>query len=360
MDFNIDNIWDKAAANFEIKIEFLFKSCANCLVFQWGQPTGQGSLRQCSRCKVLLYCSRRCQIEHWMLVHKQHCGRLAKAAAEERKNNKTTSTSSVTIGSHHPFPLDGMLEDIRETVILTIQKIIMKICSTNHPASWIYAEDLLKMENGINFARQLIWMSRKVYPKKVKAWTYADLFHWVIEFYGKHRNIHVRGASRGRMATLDLWSTLFLFLGRAMFLSDLDTIDFVEFKHSNEENKPFYIILRQMAEACSSTSFPSFSSLLKIFCGGSLIQNCSYCSATITIVAIAWEVKGIKVASMPVVHFTPYLGPLFCCRKHRCCQSLSEQDRDNLRGQNILREAYRKHGGIKCDYCHMLSEKTHR
>ena len=71
--------------------------CANCFVFHW-KEVKPDSLQKCGRCKVLQYCSKECQEEHWDMVHKEHCGKMARA----RK-----SAESVGIYSHHPFPATG-------------------------------------------------------------------------------------------------------------------------------------------------------------------------------------------------------------------------------------------------------------
>ena len=36
------------------------------------------TLLQCGQCKIVSYCSRQCQVEHWHRVHKQQCKYLAK------------------------------------------------------------------------------------------------------------------------------------------------------------------------------------------------------------------------------------------------------------------------------------------
>ena len=46
------------------------QKCANCLLFGWAQPEDPGSLQRCGKCKVLQYCDKECQAEHWMLVDK--------------------------------------------------------------------------------------------------------------------------------------------------------------------------------------------------------------------------------------------------------------------------------------------------
>ena len=45
--------------------------CANCSAFDW--PQAATGLRRCARCRVLWYCGRPCQEEHWDKVHKRHC-----------------------------------------------------------------------------------------------------------------------------------------------------------------------------------------------------------------------------------------------------------------------------------------------
>jgi hypothetical protein len=49
--------------------------CANCAVYDWKQAANV-NLR-CSRCKVMSYCGKECQLEHWAKHHKQQCKALA-------------------------------------------------------------------------------------------------------------------------------------------------------------------------------------------------------------------------------------------------------------------------------------------
>ena len=57
--------------------------CANCLLFDWAKSGVAVKLQQCKQCKVLEYCGQACQEEHWKLIHKNHCKKMARAFEEE-------------------------------------------------------------------------------------------------------------------------------------------------------------------------------------------------------------------------------------------------------------------------------------
>ena len=82
--------------------------CANCLLFDWAEPGVGVKLQQCKQCKVLEYCGQACQEEHWKLIHKSHCKKMARAFEEE---------GEWSIFPHHPFPEDGLVDDIGESLL---------------------------------------------------------------------------------------------------------------------------------------------------------------------------------------------------------------------------------------------------
>ena len=45
--------------------------CDNCNVVQ--NVSIHGRLKRCARCKVKMYCSKKCQREHWNKTHKHFC-----------------------------------------------------------------------------------------------------------------------------------------------------------------------------------------------------------------------------------------------------------------------------------------------
>jgi hypothetical protein len=60
-----------------IKMNETARTCANCENYAWAQPADPSNLLTCSKCKFMSYCSKECQLEHWVKVHKQHCKYLA-------------------------------------------------------------------------------------------------------------------------------------------------------------------------------------------------------------------------------------------------------------------------------------------
>jgi hypothetical protein len=66
---------------------FAAKECASCCV-----PDGRATRKDCPRCKLVAYCGKSCQTEHWKSGHKKFCVPVAErkaqaaAAATERWN----------------------------------------------------------------------------------------------------------------------------------------------------------------------------------------------------------------------------------------------------------------------------------
>ena len=173
--------------------------CANCSAFQWRQ-TEPAALRQCSRCKVLKYCSDDCQVEHWKLVHSKHCKKLA-AARKDESEGKNTSSMPVNICSNHPFPLDGLKKDVYEALLICVQKIVGEMKRINHPAFSVFPNELKDLELELDRSRSFIWFRRKTgfqenphapcLPSSVKAYVFCR-----------------------EIDPLGLWPTLFLFLAK--------------------------------------------------------------------------------------------------------------------------------------------------
>ena len=119
--------------------------CANCLVFQWKQPESAVRM-QCSKCKLMKYCSEECQAEHWKLVHSKHCKKLATAKKDENEG-KYSSSMTVSICSNHPFPLDGQPGDVCEALLVCVEKILDKMRGINHPAFFAFPNEVKDMEH---------------------------------------------------------------------------------------------------------------------------------------------------------------------------------------------------------------------
>ena len=78
-----------------------FKQCANCPSYKWPQPDNVD--KRCAGCKILHYCSKECQTEHWLKVHKFHCKYLSGSKVMKDSSHKSSSCrrcqSEIIIGS---------------------------------------------------------------------------------------------------------------------------------------------------------------------------------------------------------------------------------------------------------------------
>ena len=54
------------------------KCCANCVVYDWKQPTNKDLLKRCTGCRMIWYCGEMCQKEHWHHTHKNQCKYLSR------------------------------------------------------------------------------------------------------------------------------------------------------------------------------------------------------------------------------------------------------------------------------------------
>ena len=57
--------------------------CANCRLHGWKQLEDTRQLQRCKNCKVVQYCGKDCQREHWKKVHKEQCDHFVKSDSNQ-------------------------------------------------------------------------------------------------------------------------------------------------------------------------------------------------------------------------------------------------------------------------------------
>ena len=319
-------------------------------------------LKLCSSCKVVHYCSTDCQEENWKLVHKDHCKKLLLAKEEERAGNDT-SMLPVCLYSHHPFRKSGEPEDITETLVILMQKILIKMQATGHPALARLPAEMEDLEVRMKVNRSKIWFMRKV---GVKVGSSGGLDE-CSNLFNKTRLMAIQGKD-----SLDLWSTLHLVWLR---LDDQLTLNNV-----NMLNEPFRSVpekawagqesvvglfparLQELIQAFNNggIQFPTFQHLLKIFCGGSLVQQCSFCNTTVTVKAVCGEVADGGDQWLPLVVVKPHLPVLFSCAGYSCQYKLANKTMAFEYWRLAVMATCNKLAGNACDFCFKLSEEVHR
>ena len=80
-----------------------------------------------------------------------------------------------------------------------------------------------------------------------------------------------------------------------------------EFWNGLEEDcSIFTTAVDKIVNACKN-GIPSFAELLRVFCGGSLRQKCTFCRKSMMVEAICGDVKGSKFRT-PEVVLRPYIA----------------------------------------------------
>ena len=341
----------------EMRVTVLWNKCANCLVFGWEQVKPE-SLQKCGRCKVLQYCSKECQAEHWALVHKVHCQKMAWARQ---------SDESVGIFSQDPFPDPEVGVQSETTLVLVdiIQKVLVRLKSSN-PAAFLHIDQLPKLEAIMEMNRMWCYANRKVFPEQLKA------AHDVNEGGNSPDHPLFRGTCKIQLnneASQNIWSSLHLVWGRLIdweqtvsmsSLKDprqampLDAWeDFIE-----EDVGLFSVRLKELLIVFNS-KFISFKELLKAWCGGSLVQHCSFCDTTMTVEAVYGEVKGCK-RSVAAVSLRPNMTPMHCCGAPACEEEMNSKVKAWWKWRVAVSLAHNKLLGNSCNFCFKLSEEVHR
>merc|ERR1719234_581079 len=119
--------------------------------------------------------------------------------------------------------------------------------------------------------------------------------------------------------------------------------------------------LEARIRALGRPQFPSFQELLKIYCGGSLVQACSFCSSSFTVAAIFGEVESCKHnTNMPLVIPFHCLPPLFYCGATPCDQQIQIKADAWVNWSVAMCTTRTKLIKNRCDSCFKLASQVHR
>ena len=331
---------------------YMYTGCANCFVFGWVQPD-PAELRKCGKCKVLKYCGQECQAEHWKHVHKDQCKLLAKA--------RESSKIPVTIFSYIPLSSAALPENTLEALVGLILRVLAKMWDINHPVCSVFPSEMKKMEDDMMAIRRLIWADQKTFPKQAQRFPYcsldADNVNRILEYLFQS----------GMNDPLDLGSILLLLLRRLLGHKTVLQVNQMKepgamipkeaWSGAEKEVGVFPTRLQELIEAfyAKDQHFPSYEELLEIFCGGSLIQECSFCSSTIKLEALFGEKSGVGAAVV-----RPHSSPTFICGKSACNEEMLKR-MDAWNGWLIAVGALLNKLQItRCDFCFKFAEKVKR
>ena len=285
-------------------------------------------------------------------MHKQHCKKIASA-------KEVGPGVPVGMYSHHPFSVSKPIDPIDALVIL-IQNVLAKMQYKEQSVYTSVSGHLNKLEAGMSNCRAITWSERKMYPEKFKnfSWPFScRLFGTTSQIFDLE------------LFKQDSWRTLHLLWGRLVGCKSVLMMNALK---NPQETVPeeFWIGLQkevgifpsrvvELIKALSGTQIPSFEELLKIFCGGSLLQICSFCKTWMIVSAVCGEVEGCYELR-PTVCILPFLPPLFSCGAPPCAKEITGKSNTHSKMFHGLGASCIRLLPTRCDYCFKLAEKVHR
>jgi len=336
----------------------LSNKCANCLVFGWKLPA-LTTLQQCTRCKVLQYCSKSCQKEHWMLVHKSHCKKIA----ELRKDD--ASKVNIGIYTSHPFSVTKIPDDPFEAMFMVLERILTRMrSSTELFTDTRVNTQLVQLEEKVMENMGILWAHKKTMPM-------AMSFALAPGDAGVQIRMQMQTKGILPLKSQDVWSTLHL-MWEMLFHTRL----YMKLRSFKEPRKavpkkfwnlvedkmgPFPEYMAELVKAFYGDQFPSFTTLLKILCDGSLVHDCSICQKTMTVAAVNGLVLGLDPKKpVPTVNLYPHQSHIFCCGTPSCRQRTIAITDAWSKWSIGVSASYSRLCGMRCDCCFKLTEDVHR
>jgi len=407
--------------------------CANCRLYSW-EPTKVPSpvgpfyikenstdpLQRCSKCKVVFYCDKDCQTEHWEKVHKDKCKylrgdkemkaevhkhqELSCSSCKEEKEvgnvikmkddphwgchmagsrdefwNNPTFTYRSSDGDLYDAPLSMEIGEFTgnytsrvEHVVSILQKILYKMEITEHKLSKREEFDNLSQE--IFFLRHDFLMTAVTIP--VGRLVHHSHSFQLMESGTQQRLLGIiRALSKGYDDNIQdeyrLWDTFILIFD--YFLDVLkDNMQNYEDIGKRMKDKKFRMLVSQieppskvqekwdLVVVALSKGLVPYIKILEIVLGN-LMQNCTICKKRVKIESTfgdhpSGSLKERRPVAMCQGHVIKYH-----CGKDSCRKAMV--DKHAMENMSVLMpmiEEIKKYKKNRCDWCKTLKKEVHR
>ena len=364
-----------------------------------------GSLLCCPHCKLLHYCSSECQEEHWVKVHNRHCSSLASSVVpttylhkEEECDQclavaaqggpeavsdqqspvypcilKSLDSTSKSLLSYHPFPLNGDPEDRIERLVILIKKLLLKMALSNHKVMETCGKLVVQMITFMDYNRLMIWMLRKTKPCPQAAVCMSSLNLCSEIWQGLQRQERLRddeyALSDDHFRIFDTFGILYNLLEYVsgpvalqrdfkdpvrMFPEDMQSM------LTKTQNSTFLATVDRLLDALEHQLIP-YPEVVKIICFGEVKKNCSICDRFVTVTEVTQNKKRLErvacffnILNMGLVRCDSPMCDLF--------QDQHPSRNDYLKWYPIVLMTNTKFGENLCHFCFRLSshEVVHR
>jgi len=391
--------------------------CPNCMNYGWKQPSGEGKLLRCSKCKFISYCSKECQEEHWKKVHKHHCKYLAKEKERKKSRHDPASCPGCmkqaeigltemskadnpylgcpwTInhlpplprprnagGQDEPVPLPFKLGEMcgewqtkAENMVSIMTELLHKMKVTKHMLHKMkVTKHMVKpgainlMDELVNKMRQDIWLAYiYVVPSRLDRCIAESMKATVLKIIKLAAAIdkELYAYKHQDKTVFRLWDTFRLILNILyQYIWDVVRQDAARlgFPGISEDAKQLIVTSDQVNDKCRKVLgsmdgiLVPYEDLLKILCDGDLHQLCSWYSQDM-VVSDVWSFYNFY-CEVPSIYQSD-LTQSYLCGEEECYKKVDI--RDDQISVSCLKTSYAARGSL-CDYCFLVSSgKVHR
>jgi len=383
--------------------------CYNCDIYRWDQPADESTIKHCSRCKFICYCSKECQKEHWEKVHKKQCKYLAREKVKPlsrhdpgncsgckqqadtglvemaKQNNPVLGCGipkdfdpiifplGVKDSNKIPAPLpiqlgemSGKFQTKQEHTVSIAIRILNKMGMIKHPAWIICLDGMTRLMKALLVVRMRIWNVHTLSSSEpvMEGQLREIIGEPISEIYPI---IDLIASKLKRVLDPSLfqhWNTLLILLEFLLtccldeFRRDAEVAGLPELSHdihetrltSEQFNSKWQGVLDSMADGM----LVPYTVLVKQVCGGSIYQVCRGCARDVTVTTI-------------MTSTSPKIGPgyyLFSSNAFVCGDPLCDIQVGN-NGTSLFYTIMQISSGCRgsiCDTCHLPSTtgKVHR
>ena len=301
--------------------------CVNCLAYHW--QCDQSSLRQCSRCKGMSYCSEICQLEHYNKVHRKHCKYMAGIKVKEKsihtvknclrcsvrgkmragefsnpassvwpcifedlwfpdiepfpklKNKQTGKMQIMFKGHGYLLPVDlgevsGKFTGFHEHLVSTITHICLKLTFIN-PECKDRMDKIIKDLCNVRFSCWRIFcvMPNRNFSEETYLRCFVDEKSWsaVTDLCVEYTEAETVG--RRKQGGIMWWHALHLFWGILRYLPRC-RVDKVIYPQE------FRTMVQAVLDSVQTKMIP-FEEIVVAMCGGSEVLPCTSCGAEVSV-----------------------------------------------------------------------------
>ena len=369
--------------------------CANCRLHGWKQLEDTRQLQRCKNCKVVQYCGKDCQREHWKKVHKEQCDHFVKsdsnqdwahkeadclncrqaAAVGKSKLKKPNNPNYECIYKEYnfppsschprPFPITGQPGDLLEKATIVLWQLLHKFGMIHPRVARDFREEMDKAFAGLMEIMLSIWENRKdfTHPGKMLNKANSTNVNGVFDVLATINEAIKRG--KPVVDSFQLWNIIRIVhpvINEVYFISNgLKALKDPQAELPDELKElvseglvsqvKFLAVTDQVLDALATQIIP-YQEVLKVICGGNINQTCHFCEKEIVIADVNVAAGG------PAVIFYLYSMGLYTCGTGDCIdKGFALKKKEKQFAYAVISTITEQMFNV-CDFCSLLPPKN--